>query len=200
MARKLFAGFQARKLPRVSVSELMAAANGLGALAWHRIINSRLYIASNADCSVQMDMEQHRSESNSVSLGSETDRYGRYIPIIRWNASADDLSAMASLASAFVAKWRRLPSGFPAIEPVQVEASGHKPHDAFHPVGTCSMGLEGSSVVTEDLRVHGSSNLFVLSTAVFPTAGTANPTFSMLCLGEALAECLVRRFRGTYAL
>lgn len=199
VARKVLAGMQARKLPRLSASELMGAVGGIGALAWHRIINRRLYIASNAECSVQMDMEQHRAESNCVLLGREMDRYGRPVPIIKWSASGEDLSGMARLANAFIAKWQRLPSGLPSIEPVPVKASGFKPHDAFHPVGTCSMGLEGSSVVASDLRVHGSSNLFVLSTAVFPTAGTANPTFSMLCLGETLAQCLTREFRGAYA-
>ena len=107
---------------------------------------------------------------------------------------------MARLANAFIAKWQRLPSGFPSVEPVPVEASARKPHDAFHPVGTCSMGVKGNSVVASDLRVHGSSNLFALSTAVFPTAGTANPTFSMLCLGEALAETIAGQLRRTAAI
>ncbi len=200
VVRDLLAGLQARKLPRVSASGLMAAVGGIGALAWHSIINKRLYIAGSSECSVQMDMEQHRSESNCVLLGREMDRYGRLVPIINWSASKEDLSAMARLANGFIAKWQRLPSGFPSIEPVQVEASGIKPHDAFHPVGTCSMGLEGSSVVANDLKVHGSSNLFVLSTAVFATAGTANPTFSMLCLGEALAERMAAQLRRAAAI
>jgi len=188
LMRNLLAGLQARHLPSVSASELLAAVGGVGALAWHRIVHNRLYVAPQTECSVQMDMEQHRSESNCIVLGDRKDRHERFIPIIRWSASEEDLTAMERLASTFVRKWRALPVGFPAIEPVRVEVSGLKPHDAFHPVGTCSMGDEGSSVVARDLRVHGSVNLYVLSTAVFPTAGTANPTFSMLCLGEALAE------------
>jgi choline dehydrogenase-like flavoprotein len=45
-------------------------------------------------------------------------------------------------------------------------------------------------VVDFDLKVHGVDNLWVLSTGVLPSAGTANPTFSMLCLGNRLAEQL----------
>ena len=195
VVRKVLAGLQAKRLPSMSVSEVIAAGGGIGALAWHRIINNRLYIASNADCRVQMDMEQNRSELNCVTLGGETDRYGRHIPVIKWSASVEDLSAMDKRASAFIATWRRLAPEFPSIEPVQVEASGLKPYDAFHPVGTCTMGPEGRSVVARDLRVHGSANVFVLSTAVFPTAGTANPTFSMLCLGEELAVGILQRLR-----
>jgi len=102
---------------------------------------------------------------------------------------------MVQPANAFIAKWQKLPSGIPSIGPARVEASGFKPYDEFHPVGTCSMGLEGSSIVASDLGVHGSSNLFVLSTAVFPTAGTLNPSFSMLCLGGALAESIAGQLR-----
>jgi choline dehydrogenase-like flavoprotein len=46
-------------------------------------------------------------------------------------------------------------------------------------------------VVTRDLLVRGTTNLHVLSTGVFPSAGTANPTFSLLCFGEALATRLI---------
>jgi len=76
------------------------------------------------------------------------------------------------------------------LHPRQGDPRGQKPYDAYHPVGVCRMGTAVEDVVDPELRVHGISNLAVLSTAVFPTAGTANPTFSMLCLGEALADRL----------
>ena len=58
------------------------------------------------------------------------------------------------------------------------------------------MGRDSESVVDFELRVHGCDNLSVLSTAVFPSAGTANPTFSMLCFAEALAERLATEAKG----
>lgn len=63
-----------------------------------------------------------------------------------------------------------------------------KPHDAYHPVGTCRMGEDGEAVVGRDLKVRGFANLWVASTGVLPSAGTANPTFTMLCLTQQLAE------------
>lgn len=195
VVRKTLAGIQSRRVPEVSLREAVSAANGITALGWGRYVTKRLHIARGTRCHIQMDMEQSRSESNAVSLGRDTDRYGRPIPIIKWDVSERDLRTLSEMAKEFISKWKQLPAGFPAIEPVQVDASGRKPHDAFHPVGTCCMGLEGSSVVSSDLQVHGLSNLFVLSTAVFPTAGTANPTLSMLCLGEGLAELLISKLR-----
>ena len=58
------------------------------------------------------------------------------------------------------------------------------------------MGEDSESVVSPDLKVHGTSNVSVLSTAVFPSAGSANPTFGMLCFAERLAETLSAEARG----
>ena len=52
------------------------------------------------------------------------------------------------------------------------------------------MGIDGNSVVDHELSVRGLKNLSVVSTAVLPSAGTANPTFTMLCLAEALVARL----------
>ena len=38
------------------------------------------------------------------------------------------------------------------------------------------------SVVDTDLKIHGVDNGFILSTSVFPSSATANPTFTLLCL------------------
>jgi choline dehydrogenase-like flavoprotein len=45
-------------------------------------------------------------------------------------------------------------------------------------------------VVDPDLRVHGVENLFVTGASVFPTAGVANPTLSIVALSLRLAERL----------
>ena len=52
------------------------------------------------------------------------------------------------------------------------------------------MGEDGQAVVDRDLRVHGVENLWLTSTGVLPSAGTANPTFTMLCLTHKLAAHL----------
>jgi len=59
------------------------------------------------------------------------------------------------------------------------------------------MGTDGEAVVDPSLRVHDTENLFVLSTAVFPSAGSANPTFSLLCFALDLAERLGRMAKET---
>jgi choline dehydrogenase-like flavoprotein len=63
--------------------------------------------------------------------------------------------------------------------------------DGYHQVGTVRMGEDPrTSVVDADLKVHGMSNLYVASSAVFPTTGQANSTLLAVALGLRLAHRL----------
>jgi choline dehydrogenase-like flavoprotein len=69
--------------------------------------------------------------------------------------------------------------------------------DGYHQVGTTRMGLDpAESVVDSDCCVHGLPNMFIASSSVFPTTGSANPTFSTVALSLRLAnhiaECAAR--------
>ncbi len=58
-----------------------------------------------------------------------------------------------------------------------------------HQIGTARMGLDASEgVVDRNLKVFGSPNLFVASTAVLPTSGQANPTLTAVALAMRLAD------------
>lgn len=54
----------------------------------------------------------------------------------------------------------------------------------YHMCGTCRMGNEGQSVVSSDLRVHGSENLWVIDASVFPTVTAGNINASVLMVAE----------------
>ncbi|WP_263358064.1 GMC oxidoreductase [Acidicapsa ligni] len=65
--------------------------------------------------------------------------------------------------------------------------------DGFHQVGTIRMGTDPKkSVVDPDLKIHGLTNLYIASSAVFPTAGQANSTL----LAGAFAMRLAHRLAG----
>jgi choline dehydrogenase-like flavoprotein len=67
------------------------------------------------------------------------------------------------------------------------------PQGAGHIMGTCRMGDDPkTSVVDKELRVHGHSNCFVVSTAVWPTVGTANPTLTLAALSLRAVESIRR--------
>jgi len=45
-------------------------------------------------------------------------------------------------------------------------------------------------VVDSNLMVHGVKNLFVCGSSVFPTGGSANPTWTIVALAVRLSEYL----------
>ena len=63
------------------------------------------------------------------------------------------------------------------------------PTGANHIMGTTRMGENpAQSVVDASLRCHDHPNLYIASTSVFPTAGTANPTLTIAALSLRLAD------------
>lgn len=66
-----------------------------------------------------------------------------------------------------------------------------------HHIGTTRMSHRPKDgVVDPDLRVHGVRNLFVAGSSVFPTAGSANPTLTIVALSMRLAELLRKELGG----
>ncbi len=60
-----------------------------------------------------------------------------------------------------------------------------------HQVGTIRMGTDGATAVVDaDCRAFDLANLYVISTAVLPTSGQANPTLTAVQLGLRLAAHL----------
>jgi choline dehydrogenase-like flavoprotein len=58
-----------------------------------------------------------------------------------------------------------------------------------HPSGSTRMGTDpAESVVGPDLHCHAVPNVAVASASVFPTAGSANPTFTIMGLALWLAD------------
>jgi choline dehydrogenase-like flavoprotein len=63
--------------------------------------------------------------------------------------------------------------------------------DASHHMGTTRMSARPEDgVVDANCRVHGVANLFIAGSSVFPCAGHANPTISLVALSMRLARYL----------
>ena len=65
--------------------------------------------------------------------------------------------------------------------------------DGYHQIGTVRMAADPKrGVVDADCRVHGTPNLFVAGSAVFPTSGQANPTLLIAAFSARLAAHITR--------
>lgn len=62
---------------------------------------------------------------------------------------------------------------------------------AFHPLGTCRMGLDPkTSVVDENQKVHGIENLWIADGSVFPTSLGVNPQITIMAFATRCAHII----------
>lgn len=58
----------------------------------------------------------------------------------------------------------------------------------YHPVGTCALGPDATSVVDENFRVRGTEGLWVADASVLPAVPTGNPNAVVITLAILAAE------------
>jgi choline dehydrogenase-like flavoprotein len=135
-------------------------------------------------------MEMEPNPDNRVILSNEKDINGQYVPIVHCEASPLDRRSLIELHRLFAQEIIKNDLGI--LEGV-LENEHHWPvkGDASHHMGTTRMGKDPeTSVVNENLRVHGTENVYCAGSSVFPTSGCANPTFTLCALSIRLAEHL----------
>lgn len=180
-------GVQERRLPRLRAADAFGGAGDIACIAWAKLVRSRLHIPRHSRALLQLDMEQPRDLSNRISLTDERDSFGRRRAALNWRISERDLDAFSGLADQMGAAW---PASLPRLAPLQGRSGHGSPYGAYHPTGTTRMGTDAGAVLTHDLQVRGCANLWSVSTGLLPSAGTANPTFTMLCFAQRLADHL----------
>jgi choline dehydrogenase-like flavoprotein len=192
LARKALSALQARRRPELSLDELRSGTRGLFGLGYERVVRSRLHVPEETPMHLQLDLEQLPSAERCITLNERRDAFDRPLAELRWGVSPADLEQVSRLTRRFAQLWSGSPE-LPELEFELAAPASATPLDAYHPAGVCRLGSDAAAVVAPDLRVHGTENLWHLSTGVFPSAGSANPVFSLLCLGESLARQLARR-------
>lgn len=187
LARVLLQGFQSGSVPKLDALTIRKGLVGLGYFASYRLLKSRLYIPDGTRIYLQLDMEQWPDCRNAVTLSAERDNLGRLRAVVNWRVTERDEESLLQIRRELLRKLNNALFCENELVPLKSDGSLTKPHDAYHPVGVCRMGEDSEAVVDDSLFVRGVENIAVLSTGVFPSAGTANPTFSLLCLAEELA-------------
>ncbi len=127
-----------------------------------------------------------RPGSRVLLSKTRSDRFGEPLPELKFSSSRRDRRT-AQAAMPFVREQLR------ALGVGQGELPRER-RWRYHPAGTCRMAAdESGGVVDRDGRVFGVENLYVAGASSFPTAGTSNPTLSVVALALRLAEQLISR-------
>ncbi len=163
---------------------------------YNRYIQRKLYIPDDSKIRLQVDFEQERSLKNYIKLSqSELDSFGRKKLLINWGLRDNDFDNYNKIVNIFKPI---IKNNSALMSEIRIDESdfNSKVYDAYHPVGTCSFGDSDKDVLDDTFKVKNTDNIFSLSTAVLPSAGTANPTFSLLCLGNELSKFVIEKLDG----
>ena len=65
---------------------------------------------------------------------------------------------------------------------------------AYHPCGTCKMGIEEMAVVDENLKVKGIENLRIVDASVMPEIPSANLNAPTLMIAEKASDLILNNY------
>jgi hypothetical protein len=167
-------------------------------LLW-RGIYDRLWIPRQSDLFLQVDIEQIPNWNSRLSLSDDFDSFGRKKLIIDWKISPEDIRVFKTVANLAKEAWDSSSlNNFAQLELTLNHELGNLEsiYDVYHPTGSLRMGTSPqNSVVDSNLKLWALENCFVSSTAVFPTAGSANPGLTHLALTARLAQHIYQHYR-----
>ena len=130
--------------------------------------------------------EQPPNPSSRVALGNETDKLGLRKLRLDWRLDGSFRDSLFKMQDLVAREFQRTGGG--TWEPSLEEPTFT---DASHHMGTTRMSSNPrEGVVDVNCRLHGVQNLYVAGSSVFPSAGHANPTLTIVALTERLANHL----------
>jgi len=180
---------------------------GLGSKAWRTalhpgaairpayefLIHGRSF-TPNARMLIGLTSEQEPNPESRILLSDKVDVLGMPRADVRWRLTDLTLHTIREFASTLREEFARAGMGTIEMEPWVFEDSAQwTAHitDQFHHIGTTRMDPSPRrGVVDQNCRVHGVENLFIGSSAVFPTSGHSNPTLTIIALCMRLADRL----------
>jgi choline dehydrogenase-like flavoprotein len=198
--RSIFRNVQRDDVPRSLRTLLQLAVDrdlirGLG--LW-RALRQRRFLPPAAELRLDVRIEQIPCYENRITLSDQRDSLGVPLAKLQWHANEIDVRTFRNTIDHLRQFWSR--AGLDRICPIlwnptvigeNFSLTGFI--DTSHPSGTTRMGtIASESVVNADLRCHAIPNVWIASASTFPTAGSANPTFTILQLALRAADSIVR--------
>ncbi len=137
--------------------------------------------------------EQAPNRDSRVTLGDERDALGMPVVKLDWRLTELDYHSIRTASRQLAVELGR--SGLGRMQPWCAhetdEEIDRRITPGAHHMGTTRMHSDPSrGVVDTQCRIHGTRNVYVASSSVFPTAGHAAPTITIVALAIRLAAHL----------
>ncbi len=161
-----------------------------------RAMRKYKYWPSNVDLSMKIWVEQLPLWQNRISLSDRNDALGVPGLLLEWKRTDAEEKVFRTMVRKIDRYWKQHLSPWCELEWTSTALNtdarmADSATDLAHPAGSTRMGTNPrDSVVDPDLRVHRMPNLSVASASVFPSSGSANPTFTIMLLSMRVAETL----------
>jgi choline dehydrogenase-like flavoprotein len=141
---------------------------------------------------LRVQSEQQPNPESRITLGVKRDALGLPMPRLDWRLSSLDTESIRRTQDILERELRAAGLGW-VDDKLGDESPPTLFYGLYHHLGTTRMDTDPrQGVVDADCRVHGVSNLFVAGSSVFPTAGWANPTLTIVALAVRLGDHLKR--------
>jgi hypothetical protein len=170
--------------------KLPSALPDITRLAYARFVKQRLAYPKASEFYLHIDVEQAPRHANRVYLGPPNGAARRPLHI-DWDVEEDAPRIIQAVRCYFERFWVRNDLNQIGTLDFQQDADGwgRNVYDLYHPAGTTRMSIDpADGVVDVNLKVHGTSNVYVAGSSVFPSMGAANPTFTAMALALRLAH------------
>ena len=159
---------------------------------WRYLVNHRAYNPPGCTISLRVHCEQEPLSRSAITLTDTRDALGLLRTSLNWEISEREVVTIRE----YVQEVQRSLSGLVRLTPDLDLMSGSpkfvsKCGDSNHHMGGMRMASSPQDgIVDPNLLLYGTSNVFICSSAVFPTSGFSNPTHTLLALTVRLAEHL----------
>jgi choline dehydrogenase-like flavoprotein len=180
-----------RAVPYRMLSRLAYAAGAPHALACAMFSKRRAELHVPAHWRLRALFECAPDPDNRIELAEACDRLGRPLVRLYWRLRHIDLSSVVRTHALLDEALRRAQLGYLRLRNEQTQEWQSSVEPGKHHMGTTRMHDDPArGVVDRDCRVHGVENLFIAGSSVFPSAGFANPTLTIVALSLRLAAYL----------
>ena len=176
-------------LKEVNIFEIL---HELSIILFWRFFKRKLVLNFKGDINVVVDVEQRPTEENKIFVRDRK-------LVIDWRVTDREKNITQVVSNLFADLWNSS-EVLKSIGRIELfnknsERDGNY-YDVYHPTGSIPFGTSREkSLLDKNLRFWNASNLYVSSTAVFPSGATANPGFTHLALTHRLSEHIIEKLR-----